>query len=458
MKVVIIGSGQVGRSLAEFLSRGKKEVVVIEKDPAKCVDLDQELDVEVFNGSGTNPGILKQAGLETADLLVAVTDSDESNLMAVLVASLYLPENAVKMARIRNRDYLSDRAIRDLFKVDVVVNPEELLAAKILRVLYIPGARDVMLFEQGQVFVVAFEANEQSTLIDKPLTELARELGHMQVMVGAILRRSPAAQSGRKVVIPGGKDIIHSGDLVYFVATRESLDALVSLQGPSPPRARSVLIAGGGELSIHLASVLSEAGYVTRILLGDPERANQAAKRLDKALVIQSYPSELDQLEQLLEEGVDTYIAACPEDAVNILTAQLARKMGVTRTLVVTQDPHYLKLIRAVEADIVLNPFDLAAAYVLRNMHQVNVLEVNLFAGEDAEAFEFVPPANSPLLDKPLKNIKFPKGTLMTMIFRGNDVIIPRGNDIIQPDDRIIAFAQRGSVPALERLIKPTLW
>lgn len=458
MKIVIIGAGQVGQSLAGFLCQGKNEVVVIEKDPAKCLELDQELDLEVFNGSGTNPTVLKQAGLDDAAMIVAVTDSDETNLMSVLVSSMYLPEGSTKMARIRNRDYLTDRGLKDLFKLDVVVNPEELLASKILRILYLPGARDVLLFEKGQVFVVAFEARAESQLINKSLTELAREFGHLQVMVGAILRQSPAAQRGRKVIIPGGKDQILEGDLVYYVATRDALDALVDLQGPRPPRARSILIAGGGGLSVHLASVLSEAGYTTRILIGDPAKAREASQRLDKALVIQSYPSELDQLEQILGEGVDTYIAACTEDAVNILTAQLARKLGIPRTVVVTQDPHYLKLIRAVDVDMVLNPFDLAAAYVLRNMHQVNVLEVNLFAEEDAEAFEFVTPAKSPLTDKPLKNIKFPRGTLMAMIFRGNEVIIPGGNDKIQADDRVIAFAQRGAVPALERLIKPGRW
>ena len=455
MKVVVVGAGQVGANLAGYLSQARKQVVVIEADPEKCAELEGELDVNVIQGSATKPGVLRLAGLADADLFIAVTDSDETNMMTVYMASEYLPERATTMARIRNADYLADASVKRRFNIDVVIDPEALLTGKVLRILFIPGAKDVLLFEDGKIFVVAFRAAAGGKLVGKPLWKLAREFQDMQIMVGAILRRSPDSNMGHKVVIPGGKDVIRAGDLVYFLATRQALDALVALQGEHTRPARSILIGGGDELSVKLADALSNAGYTTRVMIGDPKLAEDAANRLEKAIVIQADPSELDVLETILAEGVDTFVAACKEEALNIITAQIARKLGVSRAVVVTRDADFMRLVRAVDADIVLNPFELAASYVLRKVHQVDVLEVNLFAGEDAEAFEFVPPEKSPVLGKPLKNVKFPKGTLIAMIFRGDATIIPRGDDTIKSDDRVIVFCRCGSVPALERLFKP---
>jgi len=458
VKVVVVGAGQVGANLAGYLSQAGKQVVVIEADALKCAELEAELDVNVIKGSATQPGILKRAGLSEVDLFIAVTDSDETNMMTVYMASEYLPERATTMARIRNADYLTDTSVKRRFNIDVVIDPEALLTGKVLRILFIPGAKDVLLFEEGKVFVVALRAAAGGVLVEKPLWKLAREFEGMQIMVGAILRHSPDSKTGHKVVIPGGKDVIRAGDLVYFLATREALDSLVSLQGEDRRPARSILIGGGDALSIKLAEALSTAGYTTRVMIGDLKLAEAAADQLERAIVIQADPGELDVLETLLAEGVDTFIASCKEEALNIITAQIARKLGVSRAIVVTRDADFMRLVRAVDSDVVLNPFELAASYVLRKVHQVDVLEVNLFAGEDAEAFEFVPPANSPVLGKPLKNVKFPKGTLIAMIFRGDATIIPRGDDTIEPDDRVIVFCRSGSVQALERLFKPGFW
>jgi trk system potassium uptake protein TrkA len=456
MRFVIIGAGQVGESLARFLSRTGEEVVVIERDAERCAALEEDLDVEIICGSGTHLSSLRQAGLERTGMFVAVTDSDETNLMCSLLASQLLPESATRMARVRQHEYYNDPGIPAMFKVDFLVNPEDLLALRVQRILSIPGARDVLVFEEGQVYVVAFEISKESPLVGRSLAEIGRDMKDNTSMVGAILRQASSARSGRKLLIPGGKDELMPGDLAYFLAPKKALDDLVKLQRPAVSPVKSILIGGGGEMSIHLASVLQGSGWSTKLMIDDPELARRAAERLSGTVVIQASPADLELLDEQLSDGVDTYIAASQEDTLNVLTAQFAHKLGVTRTIVVTRDPQYVKMLRAVDVDVALNPFDLAASFVLRNVHQVNVLEVNLFAGEDAEAFEFVPPKDSPVFGKPLKTVKFPKSTLVALIKRGDGVILPRGDDAIQPDDRVIIFCKRGSVGALERVFSPS--
>jgi trk system potassium uptake protein len=454
VKVVIVGAGQVGYNLARYLSSAGKHVVVIEVDAAKCRKLDDAFDVVVVHGSGTSPKSLIQAGLDDATLFVAVTASDEINLMTVMMAADYLPEGATKMARLRSREYLDDKQLRDQFKVDVVVNPEVVLGRKLLRILSMPGACDVLSFEKGKVDVSAFKATKDWPIIDCTLQQLSRDHGHLEIMVGAILRGPPGALGRQKVIIPHGKTTIMEGDMVYFLTKKESTANLAKIGVMEGRPGRSVVIGGGGELSIYLAGLLSDAGYTTRILIGDAQVARAAAERLPRAIVLHAEPSHIEVLAEILEEGADTYIAACPGEAVNVLTAALAQKLGVARSIVITQQSAMVHLIKALDLSIVLNPFDLAAAFVLRSIHQVDVLEANLLAGEDAEAFEFIPPDNATILDKPLSQAHFPSGTLVAMIVRDGNVIIPRGNDCITQGDRVIVLSRRGSVPALERLIQ----
>lgn len=454
VKVIIVGAGQVGFNLAGYLSSAGKDVVVIEPNAQKCKALDDAFDVVVVNGSGTSPKVLAAAGLADAHLFVAVTASDETNLMTVMMASDYLPADATKMARLRSPEYLEDEALRQQFKVDVVVNPEVVLARKILRILSMPGACDVLSFEGGKVDVSAFRAQKEWPIINRSLVELSRDHGNLDIMVGAILRGPASALGRQRVIIPDGRTTIQEDDIVYFLTKAESTANLAAIGVMAGRPGRSVVLGGGGELSIFLAEMISQAGYTTRILIGDPEEARRAAERLTKAIVLQADPSHIEVLAEILEEGVDTYIAACSEEAVNVLTAAMAQKLGVARSIVVTQSAAMKRLIKAIDLTIVLNPFDLAAAFVLRNIHQVDVLEANLLAGEDAEAFEFIPPANAPILDKPLKHAHFPSGTLVAMIVRGNEVIIPRGADVIRPGDRVIVLCRRGSVPALEKLLQ----
>lgn len=454
MKVVIVGAGQVGYNLARYLSRAEKEVVVIEVDPAKCRKLDETFDVVVVQGSATTPTALAQAELGDAALFVAVTDSDETNLMSVMMAADYLPPAATKMARLRSPEYLENEELRRKFKVDVVVNPEVVLGRKLLRILSMPGACDVLSFEEGKVDVAAFRATADWPIVNRTLQQLSRDHGHLEVMVGAILRSQPGVLGRPKVIIPDGKTTIQEGDTVYFLTKAETTANLATIGVMEGRPGHSVVIGGGGGLSIYLAELLSEAGYTTRILIGDAATARTAAEQLPKAIVLHADPSHIEVLAEILEEGVDTYIAACPEEAVNVLTAALAKKLGVARSIVITQQSAMVHLIKAIDLDIVLNPFDLAAAFVLRNIHQVDVLEANLLAGEDAEAFEFIPPENATILDKPLSQASFPSGTLVAMIVRDGNVIIPRGGDAIARGDRVIVLARRGSVPALERLIQ----
>ena len=457
MKVVIIGAGEIGSNLARSLSSSHQEVVVVDVDEKRIAALEDGLDVETLLGSGADPGILKAAGLDRASLFIAVTDRDETNLMAVSIASRHLPADAKCIARLRDRVYLEDHDLHERFGLDVVINPEGLLAEKIRRIMDIPGAHDVLEFEEGRVVVVAFRARHKGPLCGKTVALLGKQRSRLDFVIGAILRPPGAGGIRQKVIIPRGSDTIAAGDLIYFVTRKEGLQDLCAWVRPEAQRSRSVLVGGGGENSIRIADVLSRAGYKTRLMIPNPDQARAAAERLERAMVLNADCTELEDLADILSEGVDTYVAASKSEAVNVLTAMMASKLGTARTLTVTKRFNFMRMIKSVHDGVVLNPFDIAAAQVLRAIHNVKVLDVHLFAGEDAEAFELVAPAKSPILGVPLQDAKFPKGSLAALIVRNGELLIPHGRDSIQAGDRVVVFCRRGVVGALERLFDPRL-
>ena len=457
MRVVIIGAGEIGSNLARSLSASHKEVVVIDVDGQRIAMLEDGLDVETLQGSGADPRVLREAGLDRASLFIAVTDRDETNMMAASIASQYLPANAKCIARIRDRVYLEDPKLHERFGLNEVINPEGLLAEKIRRVMDIPGAHDVLEFEEGRVIVVAFRARTNGPLCGKAVSQLGKQRSNIDFVIGAILRPPGPGGMRQKVIIPRGSDTIQAGDLVYFVTHKDALSKLCTWICPDARPARSVLVGGGGENSIRIAEVLSEAGYRTRLMVPKPDQAHAASERLEKAQVLNADCAALEDLANILADGIDTYVAASKSEAVNALTAMMARRLGTNRTFTVTNRFEFMRMIKSVHDGVVLNPFDIAAAQVLRAIHNIKVLDVHLFAGEDAEAFELVAPQKSPILGVPLKDARLPKGSLAALIVRDGEILIPHGGDTIQAGDRVVVFCRRGTVAALERLVEPRL-
>ncbi|MFH1530295.1 MAG: Trk system potassium transporter TrkA [Pseudomonadota bacterium] len=455
MRVVIIGAGEIGSNLARSLSTSHIEVVVVDIDEQRIAALEDGLDVETILGSGADPGVLREAGLDRASLFIAVTDRDETNMMATSIASQYLPANAKRIARIRDRVYLEDPKLHERFGLDVVINPEGLLAEKIRRIMDIPDAHDVLEFEEGRVLVVAFRAGSHGPLCGKTVAQLGKHRSHLDFVISAILRPPGHGSMRQKVIIPRGKDSIQAGDLVYFVIPKAALPDLCAWVRPEAQHARSVLVGGGGENSIRIADALSKAGYKTRLMIPKADQARAASERLEKVLILNADCAEFETLADILSDGIDTYVAASKSEAVNALTAMMARRLGVTRTFTVTNRFDFMRMIKSVHDGVVLNPFDIAAAQVLRAIHTVNVLDVHLFAGEDAEAFELIAPQKSPILGVPLKDAKLPTGSLAALIVRDGDIRIPHGGDAIQAGDRVLVFCRRGTVAALERLVEP---
>jgi len=455
VRVVIIGAGEIGSNLARSLSTSHKEVVVVDINEARIAALEDGLDVETLLGSGADPEVLREAGLDRASLFIAVTDRDETNMMAASIASQYLPSDAKTIARIRDRVYYEDSRLHERFGLDMVINPEGLLAEKIRRIMDIPGAHDVLEFEQGRVLVVAFRARPNGPLCGKAVSVLGKHRSRVEFVIGAILRPPGPGGMRQKVIIPRGNDTIQPGDLVYFVIPRDAISDLCGWIRPDAKPARSVLVGGGGENSIRIADVLSRAGYRTQLMVPKPDQARAASERLEKAMVLNADCVELEDLADILHEGIDTYVAASKSEAVNALTAMMARRLGTPRTLTVTKRFDFMRMIKSVHDGVVLNPFDIAAAQVLRAIHTIKVLDVHLFAGEDAEAFELVAPEASPLLGVPLRDAKRPKGALAARIVRDDEIRIPHGGDEIHAGDRVLVFCRRGTVAALERLVDP---
>ncbi|MEW6670560.1 MAG: Trk system potassium transporter TrkA [Thermodesulfobacteriota bacterium] len=447
MKIIIIGAGEVGFHIASRLSVENKDVVVIDKDPEAIRRVSDSIDVQVINGSGSSPTVLEEAGLKQAEILLAVTDSDEINLIACLVANVISPATK-KLARIRDADF---DAYHDTFRekaphIDTIINPETEVVRTIDRLMGVPGAADVEEFADGRVKFIGVRLDKGSPLDGVRLAELSMKIGKTAPLIAAIVR-------GAVLTIPRGDDRLMAGDLVYFVTEAENLmDTLAIFEKQVEP-VRRVMIVGGGRLGLRLCHLLEEKNIYTKIVEKNPDRCLELAKRLNKVVVLHGDGSNQELLK---EEGIldmDLVVTLTDDEKTNILASLLAKRMGARKTITRVTSFSYFDLMEAIGIDQVVSPRLSAINTILKHIRRGKVLSAVSLKGEQAEILEAVAMETSDIVGKPLKKISFPKGVLVTVIIRADRVIIPSGTSIIEPGDRVIIFASRQAVPKIEKFM-----
>jgi trk system potassium uptake protein TrkA len=437
LKVIIVGAGQVGFHIAKRLASENKDVVVIDRNPAVLQRILEYMDVQVLEGSGCSPMILREAGVATADMLLAVTDSDEINLMACTFAKMLAP-GLTKLARIRNDEYTAygEQLAREI-GIGLIINPEVEVVRTIEHMLRAPGAVDIGDLAGGRIKIAGTWITPGNPLAGLNLTELRRKAGDMPLIVAAIIRND-------KVIVPAGSDEIREGDLVYFVCEDRQLRKVFSFLGNRPGKKSNVLIIGGGNIGLRLARSLEKKPIHVKLLDKSQERCAELAGELDRTVVLAG--DGTDQ-EVLMEENIgemDVVVTLTGNEESNILSSLLAKKLGTPMAVTRLNKMEYMPLVRAIGLEHIVSIF--------KHVRKGGVLSA-VAIKDGAEALEALVGPDSSLVGNALKDMSFPKGVLVLCIMRGDLVLIPSGLDVIKSGDRLIILSLTDSIPEVEKML-----
>jgi trk system potassium uptake protein TrkA len=447
MNFIIAGAGEVGYHLASRLSQEKMDVVVIEKDEGKVKHVIDTLDVQTIHGSGSSVEILKQAGIADADMLIAVTDSDEVNMISCLVASAQT-KVPIKIARIRNPEYAQDIGIlgEKNLNIDLTINPELEMVRTISRLVEIPDATDVVEFAEGRVRITGIKVDPNSYVIGKKLKNLDKENEKHDIIIAAIFRDD-------KVIIPRGDDIIQENDLVYAVTEASKILTITNYFKEQERHAQRVMILGGGEIAVELAQRFEKKNIKTKIIEHNEQRCLEIAEKLEKTIVLRGDGTDRELLEEENIKDVDVFITISESEQTNILVSLLAKRLGAKKVISLINNLTYTSLVSNIGVDVVISPHLSAISRILQFIRKGKVLSVASFHKENAEAIEIVALETSDLVNKPLRDIKFPRGAIIGAVVRDKEIIIPTGDTLILPDDRVIIFTLTSAIPSVEKTL-----
>ncbi|AEH45836.1 TrkA-N domain protein [Thermodesulfatator indicus DSM 15286] len=446
LRVIVIGAGEVGYYLADRLSLEGHHIVVIDKDEDKIKRIERLLNVMAVQGSGASAKVLEEAGIKETDLFVAVTSSDEINLIACLLAREYgVPR---KVARVRSEDYLSPDSPLNEQKlgIDLIINPARVLADEIVKLSEITEATDWAEFARGKVILMGYVVKEESPLAGISLADLRELRALYDFVIVAIIRNN-------ETIIPRGSDVIKVGDKIFVIAKKKDIPAIETLLGFKTEKPKKVFIVGGGQVGLWVAQRLEARKIEVYLVEKDEERCEELAEELEDTIIL-----NLDGLDaqELKKEGIDQadlVITVTDVDTVNILGALLAKHHGAKKCIVRIDRPDFIPLLGGLGIDVALSPRLLAANQILRFVRRGQILSVATFLVSDAEVVEMVIPETEFFSKgRRLLEIDFPKGAIVGAIYRAGEVIIPKGETILQPGDDLVIFAKREALPKLEQL------
>jgi len=446
MRILIAGGGQVAALIASRLTREGNEVVLVERDPQRCAELEDLLDVKVVNGNASSIVALRAAGIESADMLIAVTDSDAANILACLVAQVESPAE-VKVARMRTHevDHWRRLADRSGLNIDLIIHPESDVADRIMRVLNYPGVSDIIDFANGAVRLFGMNVEVDSWLAGKTLLDLEAAGPPANSLIAMIFR-------GQQVIVPHGAERLRPGDHIYVTGTRENLDDVIRFMGlESRKTVERVFIVGGKQLGIRIAEILEAGDVQVKLFEMDQARCDKIATILHKTIVIHGDGTDQATLLEENVEGVDAFLALTNHDEDNIIASLLARRLGVRKVVALINRLNYLSMVQRLGINTTVSPRLAAVDRILRYVRKGTVLSVTTFGEEEAEAIELLAAEGTRFVGPKLRDLRFPRGAIVGAIVRPNGtVVVPRGGASIEAGDRVIFFALESVVPELE--------
>ncbi len=452
MKIIILGAGQVGRTAAYHLSREEaNDVTVIDVNEEILRDLQDRLDIRTVIGNASNPRILEAAGIASTDILVALTNSDEVNMLACQIAwTLY--RTPKKIARVRSAAYTERDKLfgENAVAVDVWISPEQLVTEYVARLIRYPGALQVLDFADGRVRLVGIRARQGGPLVGEALKTLRAHVPSADARVAAIYRAG-------KSVKPDGETMIEDGDEVFFLAARADIRVVMKELRREERPARRVVIAGGGNIGFRLASELEDKNQV-KLIERDQKRARRVSELLNRTIVL--HGDAADE-ELLLEENIDStdvFAALTNSEEANILSAMLAKRLGARKVMALINKPSYAELIESGSIDVAISPQTVTIGSLLAHVRRGDVVRVHSLRRGAAEALEVVVHGDadsSKVIGRRIEDIALPEGTTLGAVVRGEDVIIAHHDTTVQADDHLILFlTDRRHIDAVEKLFQ----
>ena len=445
MRVIIVGAGEVGYNIAKFLASEKIDIVMIDRDGEKLRNISEELDIATIEGEGSDPSVFKEAGAKNADILIAVTNSDETNMIACLLGKALFNVKR-RIARIRNPDYFFNKELlgKNYLDIDPAINPELETASAILRILEIPFATEVIEFEGGKVVVAGLKIPKQSKVNNKELKYL-RSIINKDFIIGIIERNE-------EIIVPRGEDVLKEGDIIYIPLKREEALEISQAFGIFAYPTKKVMIVGGGRIGYYIARALEEKVDV-KIIEKNEEKCKFLSKHLKKSLILHGDGTDKQLLIEENIKDIDAYITVSGNDEMNIMAALLAKKLGAKKVIALVNKTDYIPLAYELGIQSVLSSRLLTASIILRYIRKGDVLSLTAVAENKVEIMEVLGSYKSSIINKALKDINFPKNAVIGAIVRGGEIIIPKGDDVIKEGDKLIIFALKDSIKNIENLL-----
>ncbi len=454
MKIVILGGGQVGGTLAENLAGEDNDITVVDADPERLSALAEVHDIRTIEGHASHPRVLRQAGCEDADMLIAVTPDDETNMLACQIAYT-LFRTPKRIARIRSEEYSDyrDRLFhKDDIPVDHLISPEQQVTDYIKLLVDYPGALQVMQFADGRASLVAVRAYYGGKLVGHAISTLKEHLPNVETRVAAIFRQGQAIK-------PMGTTIIEAGDEVFFITDTRYVRMVMEEMQKLEHQYRRIMIAGGGNVGAGLARKLEENHYV-KLIERNRSRAEKLNESLENTTILEGDASNSRLLMEEHIEDMDVFIAVTNDDEANIMSAMLAKKMGAKKTMVLIQRQAYVDLVQDEIVDIAISPQRATVSALLSLIRKGDIVNAYSLRKGVAEAIEAIAHGDentSKVIGKTISDIKLPPGTNIGAIVRGNEVLIAHDDTVIQADDHVIMFlVNKKYVREVERLFQPS--
>lgn len=451
MKIIILGAGQVGSTLAASLVSEANDITIIDTNTEYLRALQEHLDLRVVSGNASHPDILAQAGAEDADMVIAVTNSDEVNMIACQVAYT-LFHTPTKIARVRAPEYLKEKRLfhQEALPIDFRISPEQIVTDSIHSLIDHPGALQVTDFADSKVKLVAVRAYYGGPLVGHELQTITEHMPGIEVRVAAIFRRN-------RPIIPQGHTVVEAGDEVFFIAAEAHIRAVTAELRQREKRVRRIMIAGGGNIGTRLARSL-EGQYQVKLIERNPEQATRISESLNKTVILQGDCADRDLLTEENIHSMDVFCAVTNDDQANILAAMLAKRLGANKVLALINRASYVDLIQGGEIDIAVSPQQVTIGSLLAHVRRGDVVKVHSLRRGAAEAIEAVAHGDrntSAVVGRRIDQIDLPSGTTIGAIVRGDEVLMAHHDIVIMAEDHVILFLiDRNKVSAVEKLFQ----
>ena len=444
MRILIVGAGIVGYNLAQELSHEGHDIAIVDQDPERVRRITDTLDVMAVEGNACLPSVLMKAGIKSSEMMIAVTDKDEINLLSCFLASRF--EVPKRFARLRNMEFTAKDSIfspEEIF-IDQAINPGQIIVETILKILETPGVVSVAEYADGEVLLRECDVPDNAPIAGKTIEDIRNITQMDSFLIVAIVRDG-------ELVIPKDQDILQAGDRFYTLIDKEFLPFLLPMLNRTMDQVEKIIIYGATSTSTQLALALEENMRDVCIIEPSREKAHRAADQLTRTVVQHGSGTDMDLFNEINMKDADFFLALSHDDENNILSALLAKKYGAKRALVITHDPEYLPILDSIGMDITINPRLITVSAILKHLRKGQVMSVFKLI-EDAEVMEIGVQEDSSIANKLIGKINFPKGAIIGALLRQGEMLLPNDEVTIEAGDSVIVVALPGTIEKIEKL------